>query len=242
MRNVLVSLVTLVALGVFAVLRPSFVPDELRAAVGMAPTPLGTTPQVSSIGSFVFTQHQYGDTGAPVAYDPCKVLRIKLNTAGVTDKVAARRVVLEAVDEVATATGLRLQYAGPTTERPRTRQDQAVRDHAPALISFATSAEVPALKGRVEGVAGSSSQTRNGISTYVTGQVILDADTFNELFARTPYRDAAKAIVLHEVAHLVGLGHVVDVRELMYAKNLGLTDFGRGDRRGLAQLGQGHCS
>ena len=45
----------------------------------------------------------------------------------------------------------------------------------------------------------------------------------------------------HEVAHLVGLGHVNEPMELMFASNDGQTEFGPGDLTGLALLGSLPC-
>jgi predicted Zn-dependent protease len=47
--------------------------------------------------------------------------------------------------------------------------------------------------------------------------------------------------VLHELGHLVGLAHVQDEHELMYAENIGQLDFGRGDLAGLARVGATAC-
>jgi hypothetical protein len=50
-----------------------------------------------------------------------------------------------------------------------------------------------------------------------------------------------EAIVLHEVAHVIGLGHVSEPMELMYADNTGQVELGPGDREGLARLGSLPC-
>ena len=70
-------------------------------------------------------------------------------------------------------------------------------------------------------------------------RVVLD----QELFADFGPREApfAQAIVDHELAHVVGLGHVDDPGELMYDDNLGRTTYGPGDREGLARLGSISC-
>jgi len=52
---------------------------------------------------------------------------------------------------------------------------------------------------------------------------------------------AARAIVMHEFGHLVGLSHVPVTSQLMYADNIGQRAFGPGDREGLRQLGLGPC-
>lgn len=188
-------------------------------------------------------QHQRGRVGSPVTYDPCRVLWIRIDTSGVDVGVEplALELILSALREVSAATGLRLQH-DTSTDRSRWRTtSQPNRGAEPVLISFATSSEVSELEGRVAGVGGSTSVTRDGIRTYVSGQVTLDAQAFDRWLSEPAFVDSARAIVLHELGHLVGLGHVQDPGELMNVLTTGQLDFGPGDRRGLAELGQGHC-
>ena len=79
---------------------------------------------------------------------------------------------------------------------------------------------------------------------YVTGAVSLDAPGMARTLGADPAhgRALARAIVMHELGHVVGLGHVDDPQELMDAENVGRTSFGPGDLRGLSRLGQGPCS
>jgi len=46
---------------------------------------------------------------------------------------------------------------------------------------------------------------------------------------------------MHELGHVVGLAHVHDPAQIMFNDNIGQTDLGDGDRRGLAALGAGPC-
>lgn len=46
---------------------------------------------------------------------------------------------------------------------------------------------------------------------------------------------------MHELGHLVGLGHVPMSDQLMYEDHIGQRAFGAGDREGLRQLGLGPC-
>jgi hypothetical protein len=49
-------------------------------------------------------------------------------------------------------------------------------------------------------------------------------------------------VILHELGHLMGLGHVRAAGELMHPSGGGVVDFGPGDREGLRQLGvDGGC-
>ena len=133
-----------------------------------------------------------------------------------------------------------LRRPSPVAVPDRTQSSGAAE---PVLISFATSDELSELEGQVAGVGGSASVQRHGVRTYVTGQVTLDIDTFDDLVDRAAAAlDVARAIAMHELGHLVGLAHVDDERELMDAQNHGQLDFGPGDRRGLARLGSGPCA
>ena len=44
-------------------------------------------------------------------------------------------------------------------------------------------------------------------------------------------------VVLHELAHVMGLGHYKAIGELMEPSGGGMTDFGPGDLQGLRELG-----
>lgn len=238
------ALVTAAILVSIAVLMPGTVPPVVRDALGIGPSPLGQAPRVSGDGTYRFLQHQRGDENAPVTYSPCEAIQVEINPEGVGDEDQARDIVLDAMKRVSAATGLRLEYAGPSEDRPqwRSRTEPVLGRAEPVLISFATSDEVSELEGEVAGVGGSASVQRHGVRTYVSGQVTLDADTFDELVEERGDLDIARAIAMHELGHLVGLAHVEDERELMDAQNRGQLDFGPGDRRGLALLGQGRCT
>jgi hypothetical protein len=46
---------------------------------------------------------------------------------------------------------------------------------------------------------------------------------------------------MHELGHVVGLGHVQDDRQLMSEHGHGVYAFAAGDRSGLKRLGEGPC-
>ena len=238
-------LIALLATAGMVVAVPGLVPMPVRRLVGLAPHRLAEAPAVSGTGSFSYMAHQPGDPQTPVTYDPCRPVPVRVNPAGGPD--GAVDLVRDALADVSRLTGLVLRYDGTSSERPH--WDSAfvpsflgrVRSR-PVLVSWATASEVPELAGDVAGVGGSVPLRRDdGVVRYLTGAVTLDATTYADLAARPDGGPEMRAIVLHELGHVVGLGHVHDPAELMNADNLGLLDFGPGDLEGLARVGSGSC-
>ena len=77
----------------------------------------------------------------------------------------------------------------------------------------------------------------------MTGIAYLDGPSMQRLLGRSSRGWAqGRAIVMHELAHVVGLTHVPARDELMNAKNdSGMLGFGPGDLEGLRRLGSGPC-
>ena len=211
------------------------------------PTPLSRPPEVTpGVGSHAFAMTQPGDGSRPVTYSPCREVAVVVNDALAPPGSAG--LVEEALAEVSAATGLRLVLEGTTDEPAAERRELRIPERygdrwAPALVAWTTPEEVPGLRGDVAGLGGSSAFELGvlGRLRYVSGTVHLDAPAMATILARPDGRDLARAVVMHELAHLVGLDHVDDPGELMYADNVGVTGFGPGDREGLAALGSGDC-
>lgn len=114
--------------------------------------------------------------------------------------------------------------------------------HDPVVVAWTTPGEVTAPAGHVAGTAGSASvRTSELAAQYVTGGVALDAPDLAAIHQRPDGAGEVRAIVMHELGHLVGLDHVDDPGELMHRQNVGQLAFGPGDREGLAALGSGSC-
>ena len=218
--------------------------DGVHERRGTGPTTAGTVP---STGEYRFLAHQPGRPDDPVTYDPCRTLHVVVN-----DELAppgSDGLVVEAATTVAAATGLHIVVDGRTDEQPR--KDRPLRDPgrygrgwSPVLLAWTTPEQVPRLAGRTAGLGGSSRvvDDLSGRSTYVTGTVSLDAPDLTAILARPGGGALVRAVVMHELGHVVGLGHVDDAGELMYRDNHGRTSFGSGDLAGLAALGRGRCA
>jgi hypothetical protein len=194
-------------------------------------------------GTYTFLQHQPGDPSTPVTFSSCKPIKVEFNLDGVDDPETAKRIILSAMGEVSAASGLQLQYAGPTKRRPVWRDPTLTLEGGawPVLVAFATPAELPEMRGAA-GRGGGTAFTNGTVTTYETGIVVLETDYFNGLDGRFRGMERRRATVLHELGHVLGLGHVQDRGEVMNKKSIGVTELGPGDRRGLARLGKGPCT
>ena len=208
--------------------------------------PLGLpAPAVAASNSYRFVAHQ-SDGTAPVAYDPCRPIHYVIRQQG--QPAGGAKIVTDAVKRVSQATGLRFVYDGTTTEAPSPQrpsyQPKRYGDRwAPVLISWVTPNENPDFAADVTGEGGS---THTGLPNrpiaFVTGVVELDAGQISGILKRPRGNQVVRAIVLHELGHLVGLDHVSAPNQLMYPRmQPGVTDFRAGDLTGLAALGRGTC-
>ncbi|GAA4804426.1 matrixin family metalloprotease [Nocardioides caeni] len=217
----------------------------LRRVLGIGEDRLADPADVEPGGTYAFLQYQPGDEDDPVTWSPCRPIEFEINPDGAPqDDDGAVELVRDAVSDVASIAGLRFDYLGTTDRRPRweDRFLPAGR-REPVLIAWADAGEVPLLSGDVAGVGGAVAVRRGSVRGlhYVTGQVTLDSDAFDEIDLRVNGDAEQRAIILHELGHLLGLDHVDSEEELMYPDNLGRLEFGTGDLNGLVRLGQGEC-
>jgi hypothetical protein len=217
-----------------------------KPGVGESSQPLGVpAPLAAASASYRFLAHQ-ADGTTPVTYDPCRPIHYVIRQKG--EPAGGEQIVTDAIRRVSRATGLRFVYDGATSEAPsRQRQsyqpDRYGNRWAPVLISWVTPNENPDFAADVSGEGGSAhTGLPNQPSAYVTGAVELDAGQLTSILKRPDGRQVVRAIVLHELGHLVGLDHVTAANQLMYPQiQPGMTDFGAGDLTGLAALGRGTC-
>jgi len=212
----------------------------------VARSPLGTPPPPPPEGgahTFVAFQE---DGVTPVAYDPCRPVHYVLRPDAAPP--GGEQLVHEAFARLSEVTGLRFVHDGGTDE-PATRDRELFQPArygnrwAPVLVAWETEEQNPALAGEIVGEAGSVAVSLgDGPRVYLTGTVSLDAGTLPELLTRRDGPALVRSIVLHELGHLAGLGHVDDAGQLLYPKaREEVADYADGDRTGLSRLGSGPC-
>ena len=230
---------TAALLAAFVVFHPSPQAETLRRLVGLGQERILPAPTVvSSGGAYAFAATQPGSS-APVGWDPCSPVTYAVNPAGMP--AGSRPLLDRAIERISAATGLAFEDDGDTDRRPFTGSRVQLGGARPVVIGWATAEEFPDLEGDVAGIGGAAAEEgAQGRIHYATGGVVLDTDAFTDAAVAEQPR-ILEAVVVHELAHVIGLAHVDEPLELMFADNTGQIDLGPGDREGLARLGSVPC-
>jgi hypothetical protein len=204
--------------------------------------PIGTPPDVRKPSNeFAFMRTQDGSSD-PVTYDPCVPIHILVDPRTSVDD--GMRLLEEALDEMQDATGLAFVVDGLTDDPRPSEGTIAAADGGPlpARVAWSDPGTDESLEGGVTGTGGSVSVKRDGHWWFVTGTILLDGPQLAEILTGPRGWQAARAVVMHELGHLVGLNHVETPGQLMQPEgDESLTTWGDGDLTGLAALGRGKC-
>lgn len=220
-------------------------PGRPALPAGLSDIPLGTpAPPPEGEGGYALLGT---DGDRAVAWDPCRPVRYVVDAR--TAPPGGDYLLADALGEVGRLTGLRFQPDGPTDEvaaddRLPYQPDRYGDRWAPVLVAWSDPATHPALAGDVAAYAGPQAVdgAQPGSRRYVTGQLVVDGPQLAEMVAGPAGLARARAVLLHELAHLLGLDHVDDPGQLMYPSTTPLVvDFADGDLRGLAAVSGGPC-
>ena len=207
-------------------------------AVALAPLFQGTKPAEGA--GFLFLDRT--DQGAPTRWNPCEPIHYVVNASLAPPGSIAD--VHEAVRRISAATGISFVYEGITDEdasiyREYVQPDRYGPRWAPVLIAWADpdDSDIPFRRGdRVAaGVAVPRIPPTRFEDVYVSGWIAINADDPNPPGFDLPGEQGP--VILHEIGHLMGPGHVRTVGELMNPSGGGVTDLAAGDREGLRELG-----
>jgi hypothetical protein len=206
--------------------------------------------------SFLFVSQ---DGCRPARFNPCAPVRYVLNRAQATD---ADVVDLDqALAKVTEATGIEFQFAGTSTDDPRsTSRPVRAADGSftwpPVLIGWAhlgngdvlrppTTGTTPRSDTGVVGGGGRPMVVENVITT---GNLVLNLDAVTDTDTRNPVPHGFGPgvnwgrIMMHELAHVIGLGHVESrtsiMNETLTQQTISSAQWGVGDLIGLRHLGK----
>lgn len=217
---------------------------------GLTPERIPTLPRDYSFFNVA------SDDCSPVRWNPCDPIHFVINPANAPPTgVADAR---EAFARLATATGMTYVDDGLTDEDTPRGTNRAYQPDrypgrwAPILVHWVTNDRG---QGDVQ-IAGGGFPTRVG-DVYVTGSLSLNPDLITNKETRTTVEGGfgnGRAIgaigaegvtwgriILHELAHITGLGHTSSQSNLMYpemSEQTGGAAFSRDDLAGLELLGR----
>jgi hypothetical protein len=213
-------------------------------AVAVAPLFRGSDPTVAGPG-FLFLDRT--DQGTPTRWNPCEPIRYVVNAQ--LAPPGSIEDVHEAVRRISEASGIPFEYEGTTDEQASIYREVFQPDRygprwAPVLIAWTDpdDSDIPfEREDRVAaGVAVPVIPPTRLEDVYVSGWVAINADDPNRPGFGYPGQQGP--VILHELGHLMGLGHVRTPGELMHPAGGGVVDLGPGDREGLRRLGaSGGC-
>jgi len=237
----------LLALGAVAFLAAALVVtaggDEAVAAADGRPAPAPPVPTGDGPHAFI----ELEPDGDPITWDPCDAIHFVVNDERAPE--GADAILAEAVAEVEAGTGLDLVDDGATdetapigdTERPDSDPARYGDGWSPVLIHWTDAAADPALEGAAGVAQPSWRRAASGEQVYVTGRVEMAGDHAAALIAQGR-RDDVVGIMMHELGHLVGLGHVEPSDQVMTDDPESTPrQWGAGDLVGLAAVGRGEC-
>ncbi len=191
--------------------------------------------------------------GEKYRWNPCTPITYMVNPNGAPADWAAD--VTGALQRVTSAAGLRFQYLGTTTAIP---QGIGTDTTANLLIAYLRPGQSPlipvgearnGLAGK-GGAAGIPVNTASGVQGRLTGgTVALNLDIVRGLPAgfgkgrTTGYVGTRGQLLMHEIGHAMGLGHVNSEPQIMYPQmGAKYASWGAGDLAGLTSVGaKGGC-
>lgn len=173
-------------------------------------------------------------------WNPCQPINFKMNLRGAPKGSA--RTVRKAFDKIHAATGFTFINAGTTSKVPFAKGKNQF-ENGTLIVAWTTPKKVARLAGNTVGLGGSSwtSRTVNGktVKEYVHGGVALDRTDKKRVRPGFKRGSSQGALLMHELAHALGLSHINSRSQIMYPALLPTTkpNFGAGDLAGLRAIG-----
>ena len=177
------------------------------------------------------------NSSLPVRYNPCATIHYVVNVTQAPSY--GLQLVQNAFQEISQATGIQFAFDGTTTELPTSTRPAYVNGSPnPILVAWEANGQTDYLpqsnsSGTVVGMGGSVYiyNSTAGQYQYVSGQAAVSST-----YPLT--EDDEIHLVLHELGHVIGLGHTSWTSQIMYpVDESSPITYASGDLRGLAELG-----
>lgn len=189
--------------------------------------------------------HQHSSLFAePARWNPCRTITWRANLEGAWP--GALRNLKKAVRRTAWASGLTFRYAGRTDVVPDGTLHQPYPAGTDLVVAWARPGTTPLLPRESRSLLGTGGGvTWGGVVDELgrpareirTGRVVISTRAARLAPGFGP-RATRGALLMHELGHAVGLGHVSARGQLMHPLiRRGADRWGRGDLRGLAVRG-----
>jgi hypothetical protein len=220
-----------------------FAPAPTRSTGAVDAQTVPTDPD----GPYAFLEATYVDgQRVPVRWNPCQPIEYQLHLDD--PPLGTAITIADAIRQASDATGIAFRSHGMTSRDTHalisngyfTNPLRSV--YRPVLIDVVTHREFRTFHEPRRVVAFAHPQRGNGDLNhqYVAGFIVVDGGA---RFATTG-RWSMELVVLHELGHLLGLGHVKAADELMYSVEVArhtvpqqIDGWGPGDLEGLRRLG-----
>ncbi len=215
---------------------------------GTSPTAAGTTapasPRPSPHPGYVFLDLDASER--ITRWDPCAVLHYVVDPQGAPP--GGMEAIRAAIGQVSTATGIRFAFDGYVAERPSLRRAELGREpprpgrnpFKSVLVGWYSQGEAPTgTEDDVIGYAAPLYEFNGTQRVYVSGLIGIRRDA--DLSSGFDGNQSVGGVLLHELGHLMGLGHSIDDGQIMYfqAGHLrGPARYQAGDLAGLRELGR----
>jgi hypothetical protein len=207
--------------------------------------------------SFDYTFLFVEDGCRPARFNPCAPVRYTLNRRLATDADVAD--LEEALRKTSVATGLEFEYAGssdadPLRVPPVVRGADGSLSWPPVHIGWshlgsgAGLRQQDAVRDTPDVVVGGGGRPVVMNNVITTGNLVLNLDAVTDTDTNRPVPHGFGPgvnwgrIMLHELAHVIGLGHVESrtsiMNEALTQQTISSSEWGVGDLIGLRQLGR----